>query len=203
MPRTVKNAARRRLTPVWAGEAPPATAQPMAQTALRAYPCLKLDDVTLAEMEPRVEIIEVRSGGRLAEAFAIRRAVFVAEQGVSEALEIDGREGEARHLLALLDGRPVGTLRVRLLDQGRLAKIERVAVLATARGRKVGQALMAAALDLARLLDARAAELHAQTYATGFYQRLGFEAFGAEFEEDGLPHVAMRRPLAGGDEKAR
>lgn len=144
---------------------------------------------------PGIEIIEVRSGERLAAAFAIRRAVFVAELGVSEALEIDAREHEARHLLALLEGRPVGTLRVRLRDDGRVAKIERVAVLGAARGRMVGRDLMAAALDLARSEGAEEAELHAQTYAAGFYQRLDFEAFGAEFEEDGLPHVAMRRSL--------
>jgi predicted GNAT family N-acyltransferase len=144
---------------------------------------------------PQIEIVEVRSRERLEQAFAIRRAVFVEEQGVDEALEIDGRDAEAQHLLALQDGDPVGTLRLRRLDHGRVAKIERVAVLPRARGAKVGQTLVEAALALSRAAGAEAARLHAQTSVQDFYARLGFVAFGPEFSEDGIPHIAMRLPL--------
>jgi predicted GNAT family N-acyltransferase len=144
-----------------------------------------------------IAIREVRSAAGLEEALAIRCQVFVAEQGVREALEIDGLDGAARHLLALWEDRPVGTLRLRWLDRGRVAKIERVAVLAAARGQKVGQALMGAALDLARAQGAGEARLHAQTTVQAFYARLGFTAFGPEFEEDGILHIAMRRALMG------
>jgi predicted GNAT family N-acyltransferase len=142
-------------------------------------------------------IREVRSAAELEQAQAIRCQVFVAEQGVAEALEIDGRDATARHLLALRDGRPLGTLRVRWLDGGRTAKIERVAVLASARGQKVGQALIGAALDLARAEGAGEARLNAQIAVQAFYARLGFVAFGPEFEEDGILHIAMRRVLTG------
>jgi predicted GNAT family N-acyltransferase len=144
-----------------------------------------------------IAIREVRSAAGLEEALAIRCQVFVAEQGVREALEIDGLDGAARHLLALWEDRPVGTLRLRWLDRGRVAKIERVAVLAAARGQKVGQALMGAALDLARAQGAGEARLHAQVTVQAFYARLGFTAFGPEFEEDGILHIVMRRALAG------
>src|SRR5687768_3844820 len=83
-------------------------------------------------------------------AFAIRREVFVREQGISEALEFDGRDGAARHLLAQRGGKPVGSLRLRLLEHGRVTKIERVAVRAAARRHGVGHALLEAALALAR-----------------------------------------------------
>lgn len=146
---------------------------------------------------PQIAIVEVRSRDRLEQAFAIRRAVFVVEQGVSETLEIDGRDDEARHLLALRDGDPVGTLRLRWVDDGRVAKIERVAVLPPARGAKVGQILVEAALALARTAGAEAALLHAQTVVQGFYARLGFVACGPEFIEDGIPHVAMQLSLRG------
>ena len=43
---------------------------------------------------------------------ALRRAVFVEEQGVSLAEEVDGRDGEALHFLAIADGAPVGTARI-------------------------------------------------------------------------------------------
>ena len=145
----------------------------------------------------QLEIVEVRSRERLEQAFAIRRAVFVEEQGVSEALEIDGRDDEAQHLLALHEGVPVGTLRVRRVDGGRVAKIERVAVLPRARGARVGQTLVEAALALSRAAGAKAARLHAQTSVQDFYFRLGFVAFGPEFSEDGIPHIAMRLPLRG------
>ena len=143
----------------------------------------------------QIEIVEVRSRERLEQAFAIRRAVFVEEQGVDEALEIDGRDDEAQHLLALHEGDPIGTLRVRRVDGGRVAKIERVAVLPRARGARVGQTLVEAALALSRAAGAEAARLHAQTSAQDFYARLGFVAFGPEFTEDGIPHIAMRLPL--------
>ena len=83
----------------------------------------------------------------------------------------------------------------RRLEDGRVAKIERVAVLDRARGSGIGLALVRAALDLAVAQAAGEARLHAQTYATRFYQKLGFAVTGPPFDEDGLPHVAMSRPL--------
>jgi ElaA protein len=152
---------------------------------------------------PEVRIVEVRSAGELEQAFAIRRAVFVREQGVSEALEIDQRDDEACHLLALRDGEPVGTLRLRWLERGRIAKIERVAVAREGRGGGVGQALMSAALARAEAEGASEARLHAQTVAQGFYAKLGFAAFGPVFDEDGIPHIAMRRVLPDGAARPR
>jgi predicted GNAT family N-acyltransferase len=146
---------------------------------------------------PEVAIVEVGSAEQLEQALAIRLAVFVEEQGVGRELEIDGRDDAARYLLAVRDGAPVGTLRLRWLDGGRIAKIERVAVLMRARKAKVGQALVEAALAAAKAAGAEVALLHAQTAVQGFYVRLGFVAFGAEFVEDGILHVAMRLPLRG------
>lgn len=142
-----------------------------------------------------VKIVPVTTPAQLDQAIAIRHAVFVVEQGVAADLEMDGREGEATHLLALDEGRPVGTLRLRRLADG-VAKIERVAVLAECRGRAIGQQLMATVMAEAARQGLSEALLHAQTAAAPFYAKLGFAPFGAPFEEDGIPHVAMRRPLA-------
>jgi predicted GNAT family N-acyltransferase len=38
-------------------------------------------------------------------------------------------------------------------------------------------------------------ELHAQTYARGFYERLGYVSFGDEYEEAGIAHISMRKPM--------
>jgi predicted GNAT family N-acyltransferase len=153
-----------------------------------------------------IRIVEVRTPAELEQAFAIRRAVFMEEQGVSEALEFDQLDDEARHLLAFWGGEAVGTLRLRWLDGGRTAKIERVAVLPGARGLEIGRALVEAALAMARLGGADTASLHAQTTVQGFYGKLGFVAFGPEFMEDGIAHIAMQLSLpahATGDRRGR
>ena len=77
----------------------------------------------------------------MAACFAIRREVFCVEQGVSENLEIDGRDPECRHYLLRVSGRTIGTARVRPTEPG-VAKIERVAILSPNRGAGLGSALM-------------------------------------------------------------
>ena len=120
---------------------------------------------------------------------AIRRVVFIEEQGVSLADEVDGRDGEAEHLLALLDGAPVGT--ARMLVEGETGKIGRVAVLAGARGKGIGAALIRAAVDRLRERGLRVARLGAQTHALGFYEGLGFRAEGPVYDDAGIPHRDM------------
>lgn len=129
----------------------------------------------------------------LAAPLAIRMAVFVDEQGVSEAEEIDGEDGACLHWLATDAEGPVATLRVRLA--GDRAKVQRVAVLARARGAGVGAALMRAVMaELAGMGVARAV-LGAQVAAIGFYERLGFAAYGPVYDDAGIPHRDMARDL--------
>ena len=124
---------------------------------------------------------------------AIRRVVFIEEQGVSFEDEVDGRDPDAIHLLAKLDGRPVGT--ARLLLSGSKGKIGRVAVLKEARGHGLGQALVLFAADELKRRGASRAVLGAQTHALGFYEALGFTAHGPEFMDAGIPHREMARDL--------
>lgn len=148
------------------------------------------------------EIIRIADAEQLQQAFDLRDAVFVDEQEISKDIEFDGLDDDCEHLMALVDGQPVGTLRLRPIDDGR-AKIERVAVLRDLRGQHVGVALMRAAVERLRERGLIEARLHAQTYAEPFYARLGFVAYGDVFEEDGIPHIAMRMSLADGSEEAR
>ncbi len=130
----------------------------------------------------------------LAACHAIRRVVFIDEQAVPEELEMDDLDGEAIHLLATVDGRPAGTARLLLRDE--VGKIGRVAVLADRRGTGLGAALIRAALDELRAVPGvTTAKLGAQVHALGFYERLGFTAFGPVYDDAGIPHRDMTRPL--------
>jgi predicted GNAT family N-acyltransferase len=126
--------------------------------------------------------------GRLS---AIRRAVFIDEQGVPEALEWDADDAGALHLLAIrADGTPIGC--ARLLPDGHIG---RMAVLPAWRGRGVGRALLAAAIRLGRVQGHTTLRLSAQTHAAGFYADAGFAAMGDPYDEAGIPHIAMQKCL--------
>lgn len=124
----------------------------------------------------------------------LRRIVFIQEQAVSEADELDELDGVAIHLLASDGGTPVGTARIVLA--GASGKIGRVCVLPSHRGTGLGAALIRATLDRLRAEPAIAtAQLGAQSYAIGFYERLGFSAFGLEYLDAGIPHRDMECSL--------
>ncbi len=121
----------------------------------------------------------------------VRRVVFMQEQGVPEALEWDEWDASARHFLAEDDGgHPIAT--ARLLPDGHIG---RMAVLEFWRRRGVGTALMRHVLAAARDAGFPAVELAAQIHALRFYERFGFESFGNEFMDAGIPHRNMRLVL--------
>ena len=124
----------------------------------------------------------------------LRRVVFIDEQGVSEADELDDQDDTAIHLLAQVDGDPIGT--ARLLIQGDTGKIGRVCVLVLLRHQGIGAALIRAAIDRLRGEPGVAlAKLGAQTHAIGFYESLGFAAFGPVYDDAGIAHRDMALTL--------
>lgn len=123
---------------------------------------------------------------------AIRRTVFIDEQGVPEDMEWDEFDEASVHFLAVADdGTPIGC--ARLLPDGHLG---RMAVLPAWRGCGVGRALLEASLDAARRRGHTMLKLSAQTQAADFYARAGFVAVGDAYQEAGIPHVAMQKALA-------
>ncbi len=120
----------------------------------------------------------------------LRRVVFIQEQGVSEADEVDDLDGTAIHLLAVEAGRPVGTARLMVLED--TGKIGRVCVLKDRRGLGLGAALVRAGVAEFRAMPGIArVKLGAQVVAVGFYQRLGFEAVGPVYLDAGIAHRDM------------
>lgn len=135
-------------------------------------------------------MLSVAQTDDLATCHALRRVVFIEEQNVDAALEVDGLDPIALHVLAQLDGAPVGCARI--LIAGETAKIGRVCVLRAQRGTGVGQALMRVAVDVARAQPGvTRAKLGSQVHATGFYAALGFVAVGPEYLDAGILHRDM------------
>ncbi|MHA6690850.1 GNAT family N-acetyltransferase [Devosia sp. A449] len=123
-------------------------------------------------------------------AFALRREVFVWEQHVPEADEHDADDMTATHFVAIVAGEVVGTLRLITLPEH--IKIGRVAVRQSFRGQGIAKAMMLAAMDHARAQGRDRFYLTAQSDKLGMYEKLGFAAFGPEFQDGGMPHRAMR-----------
>ena len=125
--------------------------------------------------------------------FALRAAVFTAEQGIAAAIDVDGTDDEAVHFLARLDDMPVGT--ARYLVVGDIAKIGRVCVLRDHRGVGYGVALIRAAMAHAKTAGLTTVKLGAQESAIGFYERLGFEPEGDMFLDADIPHLMLKATL--------
>ena len=123
----------------------------------------------------------------------LRHTVFVVEQGVPLADELDGRDGEALHLVALEDGAVVATCR--LLSDGATVRLGRLAVAAVARRRGIGSRLLAEAEVQARELGGRRIALAAQTGALAVYERAGFRSCGEPFRDAGIEHLMMEKAL--------
>jgi ElaA protein len=159
----------------------PADPQPPTVT-VRDSPLRDIDPVTLYQL------------------LALRVDVFVVEQACAYP-ELDGRDLEpaARLVWAESAARPggpatpVATLRV-LVDPDGSARIGRVATAASARSAGVAARLMHRGLELgAELAPGHDAVLNAQAHLEHWYARFGFVRDGADFDEDGIAHVPMRR----------
>jgi predicted GNAT family N-acyltransferase len=138
----------------------------------------------------------VAGPGDWPEIAVLRTRVFVEEQGVPPEVERDALDATAVHAVARDErGRVVAT--GRLLVRGGRAVVGRMAVDAAARGRGHGAAVLAELHRQAERLGLSEVELHAQVTARGFYERAGYTAVGDVFEEAGIAHVTMRRPVAG------
>lgn len=121
---------------------------------------------------------------------SIRKTVFVIEQSVPEDIEMDELDTVAQHVLAFVDGIPVGTGRI--TAEGRIG---RMAVLREYRGRGVGRDILRALVDIGRSYSVDTLCLSAQCHAIPFYERMGFVAQGDVYEEAGIPHRWMEQPI--------
>ena len=122
---------------------------------------------------------------------AIRYKVFVEGQKVPIDREVDGLDPSSEHYLLFLNQLPVGTARVRYLED--FAKIERVAILEAHQKQGLGQTLMDFIIkDLRQNHRAKKAKLGAQIYAIPFYEKLDFMVCSDAYLDAGIPHKDMQ-----------
>lgn len=139
------------------------------------------------------EIRRARDEEEMAAALELRHDVFCVEQGVPENEELDGRDHQAIHLVAVANQELVGTCRVLMV--GSTAQFSRLAVRAQARRRGIATALLEAADEETRAAGGRRLVLHAQTYAQTLYENAGYRPRGRVFIEAQIEHIAMEKQL--------
>jgi predicted GNAT family N-acyltransferase len=150
----------------------------------------------------RLRLVIARNHAEIEDALSIRRTVFIDEQGVTEAEEIDAYDGDPRlvanavHAILYLDERPVATGRL-ILDNAEDGKahIGRLAVLSEHRRHGLGQRLMLALQEEAQRRGFYGVIVAAQLQAMPFYQSLGYNAYGGVFLDARIEHRMMEREL--------
>lgn len=143
----------------------------------------------------KTETITVRRFAelRLEELYGILRVraeVFVTGQKCLY-VDPDGKDLESVQVFASVGDRIVGCLRIYRKEAGVL-QIGRVAVIESFRGTGVGLRMMLQAISfVSEQLTEEKIFLEAQTYAIGFYEKLGFKVISDEFLDEGIPHKGM------------
>lgn len=136
----------------------------------------------------------METSGELAGAAAVRRRVFVEEQGVPLEEEYDAYDAVATHAVAVIDGQVIGTGRL-FKDESGEGHVGRMAVDQRWRRGGIGSRVLEALEQEARRQRIDRIVLHAQTYVRMFYEAHGYTAVGPIFMEAGIEHVAMKKAL--------
>lgn len=140
-----------------------------------------------------MNIKQVATNEELQQVFSIRTTVFVNEQHVKMEEEYDNYEDEAIHFIGYLGETPVLASRLRFVEE--CGKLERICVLKEFRGKSFGSMLIRHMEEAIKQNGYKKAKLNAQTKATNFYQRLGYQQVSGEFLDAGIPHVTMTKEL--------
>lgn len=125
----------------------------------------------------------------LVRVFMVRAIVFMEEQGIACAAEMDQHDLSCLHVLGELDCEPVACGRIRFTAD--TARLQRLAVRQNWRGQGFGAELLQFMLAQCRHRGFHRFTLHAQTQAMPFYARQGFQTQGEPFLEAGIPHIRM------------
>jgi len=140
-----------------------------------------------------VSVVVADSQEQIDAAMALRTVVFVEEQRVPLAEEIDGLDDQATHLVALDGEELVATCR--LLADGTTMKLGRMVVAKERRREGIASEMLRVADEQSKLLGGEQIRLAAQTYATALYEQAGYVAYGEPFPDAGIEHIWMSKQL--------
>jgi len=170
-------------------------ADPATQTS-KPVPAVLREVLTGYEAGETMSTVETGDWATLGEgAGALRRAVFIEEQNIPEAMEWDAQDAVVLHAVARNRiGQVIATGRLLAAENG-VSHIGRMAVHRNLRSGGHGAAVMQVLEDAARARGDSVVALNAQRSAERFYARLGYVPHGDGFEEAGIPHIEMRRSL--------
>lgn len=127
------------------------------------------------------------------DAAGIRREVFVEEQGFLE--EFDSIDPTATHIVVYDGSDPVGTCRVFYEERRASYVLGRLAIRKKYRGRDIGSWLLKEAEQEVKKRGGRQLILHSQCVASGFYAKNGYREFGEIDDDEGCPHIWMKKEL--------
>lgn len=117
-----------------------------------------------------------------------RCEVFMLEQRII-CQDMDDVDYKSKHCFFLEKNRVIAYLRAFYIDNNTVS-IGRVLTLNHRQG--IGTMLMNKSIDYIKdNMQCKKIQLHSQSQATGFYEKLGFEIISDEFLEEGVPHVMM------------
>lgn len=139
--------------------------------------------------------LEIKISKNIYDAKEVRKKVFQIEQGIDTKIDFDGLDKISEHVIAYSNNELVGTMRIRYIEKGKVAKIERMAVLFKARNQKIGTKMMSYALEYLQGKNIEKVMIHSQKTAEKFYKSFQFKAVGTDFEEAGIHHIKMVKIL--------
>jgi putative N-acetyltransferase (TIGR04045 family) len=137
----------------------------------------------------------------LSEHYALRRRVFVVEQGIFERDDRDGRDDDERtlHVVGIVDGHVGGAVRLYPLDaRGELWKGDRLAVLREHRACHLGARLVRFAVATGGERGGRRMIAHIQLPNVRFFEHLGWRTDGPPAPFHGVEHRLMAIGLGPG-----
>lgn len=145
-------------------------------------------------MELKIRRFDELQPAELYALLKLRVDVFVVEHHCPYP-ELDDLDQAAFHVWYEQDGKILAYARV--LAPG--ARFETAAigrVIAVQRGSGLGLAIVEAANEVARKqYQAEALTIEAQLYAQHFYEKAGYVRISEPFDEDGIPHILMRKEM--------
>ncbi len=170
-------------------------ADPVVKKSLPVPPALRGMLQAFEKGEDMVELLLGPWSDLQAMASPLRTEVFVQEQKVPAEMEWDSEDATALHAVVTNRmGMVLATGRLLQVAPG-MARIGRMAVKKQMRGSDLGRRVLEGLIEAAKNRGDHEVILHAQCSAQGFYQRLGFMAHGAVFEEAGIAHIEMQLSL--------